>query len=228
MQADKNSVGKGDGMVKTIVCYGDSNTHGYCRGGTARFDETRRWPCLLQELLGKDYKICEEGLSGRTTVLDDPLCEGLNGLSMLFPCLMTHEPLDLLILMLGTNDLKERFHMTAGNIAKGVEVLVQKAKQMPVWRGIEHILIVAPAPIGEEYQQTAVAEEMGRGCAEKSRRLVIFLEETARQTGCGFFDAGKISGLQMQTEDYMHLDENSHRLLAEALARYIDEWSIWD
>lgn len=219
---------KGDSMVRTIVCYGDSNTHGYCGGGTARFDETKRWPCLLQELLGSDFRIYEEGLSGRTTVLDDPLCEGLNGLTMLFPCLMTHEPLDLLILMLGTNDLKERFHMTAGNIAKGVEVLVQKAKQMSVWREMPHILVVAPAPVGEEYRLTAVAEEMGRGCAEKSRRLSGFLEETAGQNACGFLDAGRIEGLQMQTEDYMHLDERSHRLLAKALAEYIDEWKIWD
>lgn len=215
-------------MIRSIVCYGDSNTHGYCKGGTARFDETKRWPCLLQELLGREYRIYEEGLSGRTTVLDDPLCEGLNGLTTLFPCLMTHEPLDLLIVMLGTNDLKERFHMTAGNIAKGMEVLVQKARQTAAWRTRPHILIVAPAPIGEEYRQTAVAEEMGRDCAGKSRQLAGFLRETAKRTGCGFLDAGAVPGLRMQTEDYMHLDEESHRLLAEALADYINVWKIWD
>ena len=215
-------------MKKSVVCYGDSNTHGYCKGGTARFDETKRWPCLLQALLGEEYRIYEEGLSGRTTVLDDPLCEGLNGLTTLFPCLMTHEPLDLLILMLGTNDLKERFGMTAGNIAKGVEALVQKARQTAAWRKEPQILIVAPAPVGEGYRETAVAEEMGSGCAEKSRRLAGFLRETAARTGCGFFDAGALPGLRMQEEDCMHLDADSHRLLAEALAAAVRAWDIGD
>ena len=117
--------------------------------------------------------------------------------------------------------------MTAGNIAKGVEVLVQKARQTAAWRGEPCILIVAPAPVDERYRQTAVSEEMGRGCAEKSRQLAGFLKETAKRTGCGFLDAGTIAGLRMQPEDYMHLDANSHRLLAEALAGYIRAWKIW-
>ncbi len=112
---------------KTIVCYGDSNTHGYNSSNMGRFTEKERFPCLLAELLGPGWLVREEGLSGRTTSFDDPLFEGLNGFSMLHPCLMTHEPVDLLIVMLGTNDVKERFAATPENIAKGLERLVTKA-----------------------------------------------------------------------------------------------------
>ena len=94
--------------MKHIVCFGDSNTHGYCADpadcadGGDRFNEQERWTCLLQEKLGPDYRVLEEGLSGRTTVFDDPIHEGLRGLDDIFSCLMSHEPVDLLIIMLGT------------------------------------------------------------------------------------------------------------------------------
>lgn len=79
-------------MKKTIVAFGDSNTHGYCSETGGRFSEEERWPCLLEKYLGEEYRVMEEGLSGRTTVFEDPLFEGLSGLSYIFPCLMTHEP----------------------------------------------------------------------------------------------------------------------------------------
>ena len=94
-------------MKKTIVAFGDSNTHGYCSQTGGRFSEEERWTCLLEKYLGGEYRVMEEGLSGRTTVFEDPLFEGLSGLSAISPCLLTHEPVDLLIIMLGTNDTKE-------------------------------------------------------------------------------------------------------------------------
>ena len=100
-------------MKKHIVCYGDSNTHGYCAANDGRFDENERWPRLLEQKLGEDYLVLEEGLSGRTTCFNDPIHEGLSGLDYIYPCLMSHEPVDLLIIMLGTNDTKERFGASA-------------------------------------------------------------------------------------------------------------------
>lgn len=159
-------------MKKTIVCFGDSNTYGYNSETDGRFTEKERWTCLLGEFLGKDYYILEEGLSGRTTVFDDPLFEGLNGLSSIFSCLMSHEPVDLLIIMLGTNDVKERFHVNAENIAKGLERLVNRALSVTdAWRQKPNILIIAPVPIAESYFYTFVKNEMGTGCAEKSKEL---------------------------------------------------------
>ena len=112
--------------MKHIVCFGDSNTHGYCADpadcadGGDRFNEQERWTCLLQDKLGPDYRVLEEGLSGRTTVFDDPIHEGLRGLDDIFSCLMSHEPVDLLIIMLGTNDTKSRFGVNAAAIGIGM------------------------------------------------------------------------------------------------------------
>lgn len=211
-------------MKKTIVCFGDSNTHGYRSEDGGRFSDTERYPGILQELLGSGYLVREEGLSGRTTVYDDPLFEGLNGLSAIFGCLMTHEPVDMLIIMLGTNDTKERFSSNAENIAKGMERLVKKAASTDAWRdGRPNILIVCPPPIGKGYETTFVTGEMGRGCVEKSKELAGFYEKTAALTGCHFLDAGKIPGIEMHPNDYMHLTKKSHRLLAEALAEKLSK-----
>lgn len=118
-------------MKKTILCFGDSNTHGYNSQTDGRFSEEERWTCLLDEMLGTDYRVLEEGLSGRTICFDDPLFEGLNGFTSIFQAMMTHEPLDLLIIMLGTNDVKSRFHATPQNIAKGMERLLKKHSTQP-------------------------------------------------------------------------------------------------
>ena len=105
-------------MKKHIVCLGDSNTHGYCADpadcadGGARFNENERWTCLLQKALGEEYLVLEEGLSGRTTVFTDPLHESMPALDVAYPILMSHEPVDLLVIMLGTNDAQDGMHDT--------------------------------------------------------------------------------------------------------------------
>lgn len=213
-------------MSKTIVCFGDSNTHGYNSQNGGRFSEKERYTCLLGRLLGDDYLVREEGLGGRTTVFEDPLYEGMSGLNALFYVLMTHEPVDLLVIMLGTNDTKERFHCNAENIAKGMERLVTKALCTPqAFRdGVPNVLIVCPPPIEEGYRNVAsVSGEMGKGCSEKSRALARYYQETAARLGVHFLDAGAIPGMAMYPYDCMHLSPDSHRLLAGALAKRIPE-----
>jgi lysophospholipase L1-like esterase len=208
---------------KTIVCFGDSNTHGYNSFNMGRFSEEERWPCILEKLLGEDYLVREEGLSGRTCVFDDPLFEGLSGLEFISPCLLTHEPVDLLILMLGTNDVKERFCATPENIAKGLERLVAKAQHtLGCWRDDKpNILLIVPPPIGAGYEDTMVKGEMGDKCVEKSAALAPLFEDVANRFGCHFLDAGKIPGITMYPYDYMHLSLESHALLAKKLAELI-------
>lgn len=207
---------------KTIVCFGDSNTHGYNSSNGGRFTEKERWTCLLDQYLGADYCIKEEGLGGRTAVFDDPLYEGLSGLSYLFPCLMTHEPVDLLIIMLGTNDTKERFCAGPEQITRGLARLTQKAiDSTGVWRTKPNILLIAPLPIEPGYVDTYALGDMGEGCAEKSRALAPLYEEMAKTLGCHFLDTASIEGMQMYPYDYMHLSLDSHRLLAEKLAELI-------
>ena len=143
-------------MKKHILCIGDSNTHGLCTDPSesadhgSRYNEEERWTCLLQKALGAEYLVIEEGLSGRTCVYDDPDMDSVNLLPVLHALLNSHEPLDLLILMLGTNDSKVKFNTDARKIAKGMQILLEEAKSVPCWGKNEpKILIVAPVPIEE-------------------------------------------------------------------------------
>lgn len=206
------------GLKKRIVCYGDSNTWGYDALTGGRFPEEIRWTARLGALLGSGYTVIEEGLCGRTTVFDDPLNEGLNGLACLHPCLTSQAPIDYLILMLGTNDCKERFLATPRNIADGMKRLIEKAKQTPAWAGPPNILVVAPAPIEKACEQSIVAGEMGI-CSEKSMHLKEEYKRCAQETGCAYFDAGTI--VNMNQIDYMHFDAQSHRAFADQLAELV-------
>ena len=217
-------------MKKHILCLGDSNTHGYCadpadcadRGD--RFNEAERWTCRLQAALGEDYLVLEEGLSGRTTVFQDPLYEGLDALHYLWPCLKSHEPLSLLIIMLGTNDVKQRMGgASAFAISLGMRRLIQKAQTTDCWgTGKSNILIVAPLPIDKRVEQSPVADEMGQGAVEKSRELPAQLKRVAAENEVHFLDAAEL-GLAFNQIDFMHLTRDSHAKLAQALAEKVRE-----
>src|SRR6185312_8487577 len=115
--------------MRTVLCFGDSNTHGtrpmVSLEDDSRFDRSTRWPGVVEARLGDGWRVVEEGLPGRTTVHDDPI-EGFhkNGQRYLQACLESHKPLDAIVLMLGTNDLKARFNLPASDIAAGAGVLL--------------------------------------------------------------------------------------------------------
>ena len=214
-------------MKKHIVCLGDSNTHGYCADpadcadGGIRYNESERWTRRLQEQLGEEYLVVEEGLSGRTTCFDDPIHEGLNALHYIYPCLKSHEFVDLLVIMLGTNDTKDRFGASAACIALGMARLVKKAMATECWgENKPNILVVAPPPIGEGMLTSPVADTMGSGCVEKSRQLARYYKEQCELLGCHFLDAAEL-GAEFNTVDYMHLTRKGHAALAEGLAKQI-------
>ena len=220
-------------MKKHIVCLGDSNTHGYCAdpadcadSALQRFNEEERWTQLLQKALGEEYLVIEEGLSGRTTVFDDPLYEHLSALDYIWPCLKSHEPVSLLIIMLGTNDIKERFGMNAYAVGLGMKRLVQKAQTIECWAGGKpNILIISPPPIGEGIAASPVAEEMGTtgpSCVEKSRKLAGEYRRVAGETGCAFLDAGE-TGCEFNHIDFMHLTKKGHATLAAKLAQLVPQ-----
>ncbi len=209
-------------MKKHIVCFGDSNTYGYRADNNDRFSEEDRWTCLLGQKLGSDYLILEEGLPGRTTCFDDPIHEGLSGLSYIYPCLMSHGPVDLLVIMLGTNDTKERFGSSGACIALGLKRLIAKAiATTDCWTDKKpNILVVTPKNIEKEYENTAVGLTMGKGCAEKSEQLSVEYQKIAELMGCHYFDANTVVK-EYNHIDYMHLNEEGHALLADALAGLI-------
>ncbi len=215
-------------MKKHIVCFGDSNTHGYCAepsdcaDGGDRFNEEERWTCLLQKALGEEYLVIEEGLSGRTTVFPDPLHESMAGLDVIYSCLMSHEPVDLLIIMLGTNDTKERLGANAACIGIGMERLVSKARTVEAWRGGKpNILIICPPHIGDGLCNDPAGIPMGVGCPQKSRELAPYYAALAERQGCAFLDAEGIA--EFNNLDCMHLTRKGHSQLAEKLARLVPE-----
>ena len=113
--------------MRTVLCYGDSNTWGYDPATRERFPPHVRWTGVLATRLGAEYRVVEEGLNGRTTRWDDPIELGRNGLITLRPCIDSHRPLDLIIIMLGTNDLKRRFGLSASDIAQSTAALAGMA-----------------------------------------------------------------------------------------------------
>ncbi len=213
-------------MKKHIVCLGDSNTHGYCADPANcadhgdRFNENERWTCLLQKALGDEYLVLEEGLSGRTTVFNDPLHESMSALDVVYSILMSHEPVDLVVVMLGTNDTKERLGASAACIALGLDRLIGKIKTIPCWGGHEpKVLVMCPPHIGEEMETSSVGPTMGVGCAAKSRELSKWYAPVAEAQGCTYLDAQEFA--EFNHVDYMHLTKKGHEMVAQKLAEVI-------
>ncbi|MGA2480641.1 MAG: SGNH/GDSL hydrolase family protein [Spirochaetia bacterium] len=198
-----------------VLCYGDSNTYGFMPGGGGRYPSHMRWTGVMQKALGGSCHVIEEGLNGRTTAWDDPV-EGAyrNGTPYLLPCLLSHAPLDLVLLFLGVNDLKKRFDLPAADIARSAGSLVDIIRQSGAGPSgaAPAVLLIAPAPLGK----LSGYAEMLEGGTEKSRQLAALYAQTARQLGCAFIDAGSL--VRSSDIDGVHLEEKEHRILGEALA----------
>jgi lysophospholipase L1-like esterase len=166
--------------------------------------------------LGDGYEVIEEGLNGRTTVWDTPLAPGRNGLTYLAPCLLSHAPVDLVIIMLGTNDLKRIHGLTAPEISGGASVLVDAARG--TLSGPDdtppRVLLVSPVPLGEV---TTESEQWGFGEARaESERLAGMYRLVADQDGVGSFEAGSVA--TVHPDDGVHLDAAACASLGTALA----------
>lgn len=215
-------------MKRHIICFGDSNTHGYCADpsdcadGGIRYNESERWTKLLQDKLGDDFVVIEEGLSGRTTVFHDPLYEGLAAIDYITPCLKSHEMIDLLIIMLGTNDTKDRFSASAPCIALGMSRLIKKAILTECWASQPNILVISPPPIGEGMLTSPVAGTMGSGCVEKSKLLAAEYADICKLLDVHFLDAASVP-CEFNQIDYMHLTKKGHAALAEALGTLVPQ-----
>jgi lysophospholipase L1-like esterase len=208
---------------KRIVCFGDSNTWGYDAKTEWRLPDEVRWTTRLQRLLGEGYTIIEEGLNGRTTVFEDPLTEGLCAISAVQTVFLSQMPLDMAIVMLGTNDCKERFSATPQNIADGLRRLLVKILNMEqVWRGEPKVLVVAPIVMAKElYEKGCTASRIGKGCVEKSEKLPELQKNVAEELGLPFMDCNEY--VTPNRYDFMHFDEDSHRTFAQAVLQRVRE-----
>ena len=199
--------------MKTIVCFGDSNTWGYNARGGDRFDRGYRWPNVLAETLGEGYEVIAEGQCGRTTVVEDLIEGPKRGRDYLLPCLDSHNPVDLLVILLGTNDLKHRYGLSAWDIAQGAGVLVKIAQSSGFGPngGVPEVLLLAPPPIAK---LTGFAD-MFEGAAEKSRELGRHFAAVAEELGCQFLDAGKV--VRSSDVDGIHIEPEEQVKLGRAV-----------
>ena len=206
--------------MKTIVCYGDSNTYGYNPENGFRYEYEERWTTILQKELKDSAIVIPEGLNGRTTSFEDELRPGRNGATYLDPCLHSHGPIDLVVLMLGTNDLKIRFQATPTDIGKGIDRF--RRESTPQDGQSAKILLMAPPHLGDDLTEIPSGEEMGfeRGISY-SKRLAPIYEDWAKFHNIEFLDAAKYA--KASEIDACHLTRESHRKLGEMVAKKCKE-----
>lgn len=210
--------------MKTVLCFGDSNTWGYDPDATATSPFPRRhapdvrWPGVLARELGADWRVIEEGQNGRTTVHEDPFTPARMGRVVLPALLESHQPLDAVVIMLGTNDLKAVFNAPTGEIATGVSVLVQMIQRSTA--GIEasapRVLLVAPPAVGSFARVPELGEKFA-GAAEKAPRFPELYRRTAEALGVAFLNAQEFT--TPSPVDGLHLDAASHLALGRAVSR---------
>ena len=212
--------------MKKIICFGDSNTYGYNPENGGRFDENTRWPKLLEKALGDGYEIFEEGQNGRTIANDDPWEGGTKcGTDYVLPMLETKKPVDLLIIMLGSNDLKIKFNLPAADIAGSLMTMLMKIKgYCEYFIGCPDlkILIVSPPALSEPFEESYFATFFDdRDVVERSKELATWYKQVADQFGCYFLNATeKVSAGSV---DHLHLDPAGHRVMAQLVKDKIEE-----
>ena len=205
-------------MTRTVLCFGDSNTHGTqpmaSLEGSGRFGHEARWPSVMAGALGAGYEVIAEGHPGRTTVHDDPMeGEYRSGIRVLPALLESHKPLDLVILKLGTNDLKNCFHVSAADIAFCLDRLVRMIAGAGAGRdGVPAMIVVAPPPILE----VGCLAEMFAGGEAKSHRLAAAIRAMTERMGVGFFDAGSV--IAVSPVDGIHYEAEAQVALGLAMA----------
>lgn len=211
---------------KSILCYGDSNTWGFIpttdytaiRG---RFPRHIRWPGHLQDLLGESYYVIEEGLNGRTTNIDHITPPDRNGKTYLSPCLYSHAPLDLVILLLGGNDLKVYFNRTPNEIRDGMQALIdiiQASAYGADMVSAPKILLLShpiPLPISETFQDEQNQIVFPKA-VEKSIQLNRLYKKLAEEKHLYFLDIAE--SIRSSEIDGGHLDAEMHLLLARLVA----------
>ena len=174
-----------------ILCYGDSNTWGYISGSNhQRYGNDERWTKILAKLLGNNFEIIEEGLNSRTLISNDtrPGKEGKNGYEYLIPCLDTHDPIDLVILMLGTNELKSTYNKNAKDVGEMLEKYFVKTilnRKSQLKDSYPKLLIVVP-PIVNENQDYCKANDKYVGASQKSKELNYIYKDIAERYNCYF------------------------------------------
>ena len=194
--------------AKTIVCYGDSNTWGRVPKA-GRYPRSVRWTGVLQKLLGDNYEVVSEGVGGRTFVAVDPENPWRAGITHLKSILRNNLPIDLMIVMLGTNDLKDKFNLEAEDISKHLQETIDLIKT----EDIKNILVVCPPDF--VIPESGIPDPRFVGGSDKMKKLPKLYKGVADENGCSFIDAGQY--ITSSKIDGFHLEPEAHKKLAEVL-----------
>ncbi len=209
-------------MKRRLLCYGDSNTHGTVPmkhlAQRERFDEHTRWTGHAKRILADEWELVEEGLPGRTTVHDDPIDgKHMNGLAHLPVALASHQPLDLVCILLGTNDCKARFNVAAMDILKSLGILAGSVARSDTGPDLSSpkVLIVLPPPLLE----VEPFGESFNGAEAKSQRLIELASDHFAELNTPWIGAGDF--MTVSEIDGIHYDQTGHKRLGEAIGRTI-------
>ena len=200
--------------MKRILCFGDSNTWGLIPGTDKRFADGVRWTSIIRnDLEQSGYEIIEEGLCGRTTIFEDPDRIGRAGDKLLPVFLESHAPLDMVIIMLGTNDCKTRYGASASVIARGLDQVIRKARL----NASQHfdLLVVSPIHLGHGVGEADFDPEFDERSEVVSRNLANEYRKVALQNHAAFLNAADFAS--PSTMDREHMDEVGHAALADAI-----------
>ncbi len=205
--------------VKSIMCFGDSNTYGQRTDGLGRYSRSERWTGILQSHLKDAYYIIEEGLNGRTVNFEDDIELDKCGRKHIFTCLNTHAPLDLIIVMLGTNDLKARFSVNVSDIAVGMDGLVKDILNFTQRGDVKKTKVLLISPILVR-KQTFLGDIL-KNAHEKSKDFKEKYAEIALNNGIYFLSMDDYA--VASEEDGLHLDVDNHKIVAKIVEKKIRE-----
>lgn len=218
--ADSGEEGRRE--AKRVLCFGDSLTWGYDPASRQRFSPANRWTGVLQSRLGAGWVVIEEGQNGRTIAVDDPAEGEKNGLTYLLPCLESQSPLDAMIVMLGSNDCKQKFGYSPMDIAGEMQTFLEKVQSYNRFRlqDTMKVILVSPPLLGEGLKSSWLGESFGPEARRVSQGLAGWYKKLAELYGCRFVDASLL--VEASPVDAVHLDAANQCKLGRALANEME------
>ncbi len=207
---------------KRVLCFGDEHTWGYDPDNRVRFPEESRWPMVMQSVLGDEYTVIEEGQNGRTIATDDPAEGEKNGLKYIGPCLESQSPLDVVIIMLGSNDCKRKYAYSSMDIAGEMQIMLEKILAYNRFRCNDSfkVLLVSPPYIGDGIRDSWLGDSFDYENAIKlTKELSGWYSQLAGMYGVAFFDAAP--HVVASNADSCHLDAENQRKLGRLLAEQV-------
>ena len=205
--------------MKKNICYGDSNTFGFNSKNNSRYNENTRWTCLLQKKSGTEYEVINEGVCDRTGFVKNPRGYLFSGPEYFPELIAKTDKTDILILWIGTNDLQSQYDIKISDIEKGLENLIKTAQSK-----VKNIIVIPPVLFTQKVLEGTFKLMFNQSSVDKSENTVNIFKNISDKYNCLYFDINKF--VHPYDIDGIHYDENSHKIIAEKLADFIEKRCI--